>query len=974
MRIVIDMQGAQTESRFRGIGRYTLALTKAIVRNRKDHDVLLALNGLFPETIETIRTEFQDLLPQKNIRVWHAPGPVREKERGNDARRKIAEIIREAFLFSLHPDIIHICNLFEGHTDDAVTSIYSFDKRTPVTVSIHDLIPLINHKQYLKPNPRYRIYYNRKLEFLKLAAAFFAVSEHSGKEGIAYLGIPKDCIYTLPNAVEPCFSPMAIEAHDAEALLKKFKIHRPFLFYTGGMDQRKNLPRLIKAFAELDPAIHKTHQLVITGKAPDGNIARLKKIAKQAGCKSEKILFTGYVTDKELINLYNLCKAFIFPSWHEGFGLPVLEAMACGAPVICSNTSSLPEVMDFKDALFDPYDLASISSKLTRVLTDEDFRTSLAEHSLKQAVKFSWDKSAMQAIAAWEKIAGNRKNKADYATSTTQYYQFINSIAEHIPDPDEAVLCELACCISKNFHAGIERQLLIDISGLTDSDAATDLQRKNGRLLKELLDNPPADFRVEPVYAIPEKGYCYARCFTKRFLDDRQTEAWDDPVRWQRGDIFLGFDMPEHDQGKHADFFQQLQAMGVIYICNGLDNANKLNQALIHNIHKNYPRNQLFVDISELVTKDAGTGIQRVVKNILREWLSSPPAGFQVEPVYATIEKPYRYARKFSCCFLGCPSEKISDDYIDYAPGDVFFGLDLQPQVVTAQQKFFQALRRQGVMVQFLVHDLLSLQMPQFFAPGNSEGFTNWLKIVTASDGAVCVSKTTADALSNWVSKNRPGRKDKFRINWFHNGSDFINLSPRKDLLSAAANQTLNMIRQNSSFLMVGTLEPRKGHKQVLDAFSQIWQSGKKLNLVIVGKQGWMVDKLARELCSHPEFKKQLFWLQGIRDEYLNRIYSSCTCLIAASYGEGFGLPLIEAAQHKLPIMARDIPVFREIARDYAFFFNADTPGQFAQAIQKWISLYEKKKHPVSYGMPWLTWKESATRLTQALLNHRRPS
>src|SRR5215475_14506176 len=107
MRIVIDMQGAQTESRFRGIGRYTMSLSQAIARRRGEHEIILALNGLFPDTIEPIRAAFDGLLPQENIRVWYAPGPVRECQPGNDSRREAAECIREAFLASLAPDEIH---------------------------------------------------------------------------------------------------------------------------------------------------------------------------------------------------------------------------------------------------------------------------------------------------------------------------------------------------------------------------------------------------------------------------------------------------------------------------------------------------------------------------------------------------------------------------------------------------------------------------------------------------------------------------------------------------------------------------------------------------------------------------------------------------------------------------------------------------------------------------------------------------
>ena len=183
MRIVIDMQGAQTESRFRGIGRYTLSFAQGIVRNRGEHEVFLALNGLFPGTIEPIRAAFEGLLPQENIRVWYAPGPVRELEPDNAWRRDVAELIREAFLASLQPDVIHITSLFEGYVDDGLTSIGRFDKNTPVSVSLYDLIPLLSPEQYLQSNPSYRAYYERKLDHLSCANLMLAISEYSRKEG-----------------------------------------------------------------------------------------------------------------------------------------------------------------------------------------------------------------------------------------------------------------------------------------------------------------------------------------------------------------------------------------------------------------------------------------------------------------------------------------------------------------------------------------------------------------------------------------------------------------------------------------------------------------------------------------------------------------------------------------------------------------------------------------------------------------------
>ena len=137
MRIVIDMQGAQTVSRFRGIGRYTLNFTKALVRNRGRHEIYLVLNGLFTETIEPIRFAFDKLLPQENIRVFSAPGPVKDINSVNKYRRESAELLREDFIESLNPDVIHIGSLFEGYLDDAIMSIGKLDSSTLVSITLH---------------------------------------------------------------------------------------------------------------------------------------------------------------------------------------------------------------------------------------------------------------------------------------------------------------------------------------------------------------------------------------------------------------------------------------------------------------------------------------------------------------------------------------------------------------------------------------------------------------------------------------------------------------------------------------------------------------------------------------------------------------------------------------------------------------------------------------------------------------------
>jgi glycosyltransferase involved in cell wall biosynthesis len=175
---------------------------------------------------------------------------------------------------------------------------------------------------------------------------------------------------------------------------------------------------------------------------------------------------------------------------------------------------------------------------------------------------------------------------------------------------------------------------------------------------------------------------------------------------------------------------------------------------------------------------------------------------------------------------------------------------------------------------------------------------------------------------------------------------------------------------------MVGTIEPRKGYSQTISAFEQLWKDGHDINLVIVGREGWIglpdsmrtaVLRVVTQLRNSPELGQRLLWLEGISDEYLNKIYARSTCLIAASEGEGFGLPLIEAAQHKIPMMVRDIPIFREVAGAYAYYFNSFEPQQMSRAIDRWLELNKIGQTPASSDMPWITWKQSVKILVEKI-------
>jgi glycosyltransferase involved in cell wall biosynthesis len=403
MRIVIDFQGGQTTgSRTRGIGRYSTSLVQAMLRNRDKHQIYLVLNGLFADTIEPIRKAFEELLPQEYIRVWKAPAPVSHLAAPR-VRREVAQLIRESFLAELEPDVVLITSLFEGAGDDAVTSVGQLIADVPTAAILFDLIPYVNKELYLQ-DPDIEAWYLGKIECLRRTDLLLAISESSRQEAIRYLGVDQSATINISSAADSHFVRRVISSSRESELRKKYGFDGPFVMCTSGLDYRKNVDGLIRGYARLTERIRRQHQLVIVCSLSESDRERLVGLAKKAQLSDRELVLTGFVSENDLVDLYNLCSVFVFPSWHEGFGLPALEAMSCGAPVVGANRTSIPEVIGREDALFDPHDESDIAERLCCALTDDHFRSSLAQHGLKQAKLFSWDRTAKLALFALEEL------------------------------------------------------------------------------------------------------------------------------------------------------------------------------------------------------------------------------------------------------------------------------------------------------------------------------------------------------------------------------------------------------------------------------------------------------------------------------------------------------------------------------------------------------------------------------------------
>lgn len=343
---------------------------------------------------------------------------------------------------------------------------------------------------------------------------------------------------------------------------------------------------------------------------------------------------------------------------------------------------------------------------------------------------------------------------------------------------------------------------------------------------------------------------------------------------------------------------------------------------------------QILVDVSVIVHGDARTGIQRVVRALLSQLLCAPPPGYRICPVFATRQHDYHYAPDF--LQLGANAGPASGR-VTVEQGDIFLGLDLAAHLLPRHHAQLSVWKKSGVGVHVVIYDLLPLKRSDWFNPSTSRNFRRWMRTVALfADSAICISNAVGTELAEWLVDCYGFSRETLPIESIVLGANIEASVPSTGLPDGSA-QLLERLRARPTVLMVGTLEPRKGHAQALAAFEQLWQEGRELNLVIVGKSGWKTEALQQRLLNHPLKQTRVDWLQNISDEMLKNLYEACSGVLIASEGEGFGLPVIEAAHYKKPVLARDLPVFREIAGEKITYFSGTDAEHLARAVVAWL-------------------------------------
>jgi glycosyltransferase involved in cell wall biosynthesis len=375
VRVAIDIR-RMTEF---GVGTYTRNIVRAISRLDQQNEYFLIGSPSKVSEIGPLSPNFQAVaLPESDTSL-----------KGHMECR--------AVLRRLRCDLLHVPHL------------YWLPRRSPCpyVVTVHDLLEHM-YRAHDRSQPRRMLHFLLTRQVLRRAARIFAVSQFTKSEIEKLFGISGDRIEVIYNAIDERFLRGHATQSDKQILAQRYQLTAPFLLYAGRISPHKNLVRIIEAFSALKSELLKEDKypdlkLVIIGdelsKHPD-----LRRTVIRGGVQND-VRFLGFVSIEMLRIFYDAAKVFVFPSLYEGFGLPPLEAMAHGTPVVTSNTSSLPEVVGKAAVLVNPENVFEIMRALQRVLLDQAVRDKLKQRGYEQGKKFSWDASAQEVLKVYQEVA-----------------------------------------------------------------------------------------------------------------------------------------------------------------------------------------------------------------------------------------------------------------------------------------------------------------------------------------------------------------------------------------------------------------------------------------------------------------------------------------------------------------------------------------------------------------------------------------
>jgi glycosyltransferase involved in cell wall biosynthesis len=382
MRILFDISPAV--HRHAGLGRYAYELLSALLQFDRDNEYLGFYNQVGAG--EHVDPPL-DRLPSHSIGLPAKPW-------------RMSVLLAQLAHVPLDP-WLPVCDLFHA-TDHLLPPL----RRAGSVFTIHDLI-FLHFPEYHLPLNRW--YLSLMLpRFLRRADALIAVSENTKRDVVKLMQIPPDKITVIYEGVSPAYRPLDDSAA-LESVRAKYQLPAPYILYFATLEPRKNLLTLLDAYHALLAREQAIPPLVVAGRKGwlyQPMFARVRELGLE-----DRVHFTDWVDEQDAPVIMNAASVFVYPSLYEGFGLPPLEAMACGTPVICSNASSLPEVVGDGGLLFEPHDVGALANAIARVLADGELRTHLRARGIEQARKFSWERAARETLAVYQTVEKQRARR-----------------------------------------------------------------------------------------------------------------------------------------------------------------------------------------------------------------------------------------------------------------------------------------------------------------------------------------------------------------------------------------------------------------------------------------------------------------------------------------------------------------------------------------------------------------------------------
>lgn len=467
MRLAIDMQACQTDSRDRGIGRYAFSLVSTLARNHADaFDISLILDAVDRDRLSELRSRIRKSMLSSCTATWSYPS----HEHFTDHRpllKQSAGLIKGKSLEALSPDALLVTTFFETGSRYSTEYDWSVAPSYNRAVIAYDLIPLLYPEHYLPEGQFITDWYKAKIEQFKQFELFLAISEATKSDMVELLGIDEKRIVMIGAGLDVHFA-AADQSSDGETLVA-LGIFAPFILTVGNADWRKNCMGALEAFSRLPPDLRQSHQLVFTRVGEDVISALNGTHASIA----DRVVVLGSVSEDVLARLYRSCRLFFFPSLYEGFGLPVLEAMAAGAPVLSSGKGALAEVVPHPEMLFDPLDLDAAGASLGNILRDDRLRHKIQADARDHALSFTWERTARLAAEALRSLQAKDHPRRDHWRPSAKE---VGLLADALTLADRTPLPELADAL-KRINKGTARRILVDITEVFRLDARSGIQR-----------------------------------------------------------------------------------------------------------------------------------------------------------------------------------------------------------------------------------------------------------------------------------------------------------------------------------------------------------------------------------------------------------------------------------------------------------------------------------------------------------------